>query len=164
MARAPTLPHKAKVDRHNILAARRGDTIELDEKEQFVKKKQKRRRGKQALQASAILRLCFGFRLFDPPKKRTRIKSKSSNPHGASARICAEVFSASHTHVQHCRNAVSKWIVARQDEQTCKLFSEKVSLKLNLIINASIFFIVLFHNRIATAATTYSHHLQPHPK
>ena len=103
--------------RHNIMAVRQSDRIDPDE----LKRAKAPRKGRQMLSGSALLRLAFGLRLFDPVKKRARTTAKrgrydQKNPQGMSARACAEVFSAGHTHVQNCRNAVSAWIIERQEE------------------------------------------------
>ena len=96
------------------MAVRQSDRIDPDEQ----KRAKNPRKGRQMLSGSALLRLAFGLRLFDPVKKRGRKRGRydQKNPQGMSAQACAEIFSASHAHVQTCRNAVSAWIIERQEE------------------------------------------------
>ena len=96
------------------MAVRQSDRIDPDEQ----KRAKNPRKGRQMLSGSALLRLAFGLRLFDTVKKRGRKRGRydQKNPQGMSAQACAEIFSASHAHVQNCRNAVSAWIIERQEE------------------------------------------------
>ena len=102
------------IQRHNLLAVRQSDRIDPEEH----KPAKNPRKGRQMLSASALLRIAFGIRLLDPVKRRKRKAGRRDfkNPQGMSARACAEVFSSNHTHVQKCRNAVSAWLVERQEE------------------------------------------------
>ena len=116
-------PHVLKrIDKHNRLASRGADIIDVSEKKV---KKIKGSGAYQRLTSSAALRICFGVRCFTLPQRLGRKRKCSGpgstrvigvTPMAASTRSMAEWFGASHLHLQKVRNAIAFCVFAHQQK------------------------------------------------
>ena len=116
-------PHVLKrIDKHNRLASRGTDIIDISEKKA---KKIKGSGAYKRLTSSAVLRVCFGVKCFTAPQSLSR-KGKTpgpgstnvtgATPLAASTRSTAEWFGASHLHCQKVRNAMACCVFQHQQQ------------------------------------------------
>ena len=99
-----------RIDLHNADSFRGAELIHVDERKP---QKVKGRGNYKKILPGGILMLCFNMR-GRTHRRRMRSKAPTPNPTCSAARTVAEVAGMSHTHVQHCRNAMSAFVIQRQ--------------------------------------------------